>query len=123
MVPREIPLSPTEPGSAGSGMNLNDILFMLFRHKLKIIICAAIGILAAAGIYFLFPFQYESQAKLFVRYVVDRSAVDGDSQNKTTLDSPSESAIGSEVEILTSSDLAMEIANKIGPGVLLPDLG
>ena len=66
-----------------SGMNLNDILFIFFRHKWKIIVCAAAGILAAAGIYFLLPSQYESQAKLFVRYVVDRSAVDGlDSQTR-----------------------------------------
>jgi uncharacterized protein involved in exopolysaccharide biosynthesis len=122
---REIPLSSFESGSSGSGMNLSDVLFVLFRHKWKIIVCTAVGILAAAGIYFLLPFQYESQAKLFVRYVVDRSAIDDvDTQNKTqALDSPSESAVNSEVEILTSTDLAMQVAATVGPDRLVPRLG
>jgi succinoglycan biosynthesis transport protein ExoP len=120
MAPREIPLSSAEPSH--SGMNLTDVLFILFRHKWKIIICAAAGILGAVGIYFFLPFQYESQAKLFVRYVVDRSAVDNvDTQNKTQmLGSPSESAINSEVEILTSTDLAMQVAASVGADRLLP---
>jgi polysaccharide biosynthesis transport protein len=121
MVSREVPLSSSEGGSSGSGMNLSDVLFILFRHKWKIIVCTTAGILAAAGIYFLLPFQYESQAKLFVRYVVDRSAVDGvDTQNKSeALGSPSESAVNSEVEILTSTDLAMQVAAIVGPDRLL----
>jgi polysaccharide biosynthesis transport protein len=123
--PTEIPLSSSESGSSSPGMNLNDILFILFRHKWKIIVCAASGILAAASLYFLLPSQYESQAKLFVRYVVDRSAVDGvDTQNKSqTIGSPSESAINSEVEILTSTDLAMQVAATVGADRLLPGSG
>jgi polysaccharide biosynthesis transport protein len=105
------------------GMNLNDILFILFRHKWKIIIFATAGILGAAGIYFLFPSQYESQAKLLVRYVMDRSAVDGmDSENKT-LGSPSEGVINSEVEILTSTDIALQVVQAIGAQKLLPQSG
>jgi uncharacterized protein involved in exopolysaccharide biosynthesis len=125
MASREIPLSESEGGSSRSGMSLNDVLFILFRHKWKIIVCATAGILAAAAIYFLLPPQYESQAKLLVRYVVDRSAVDGlDSQNKTQmLGSPSESAINSEVEILTSADLALQVAATVGTDRLLPRSG
>jgi uncharacterized protein involved in exopolysaccharide biosynthesis len=125
MASREIHLSASEAGSSSSGMNLNDVLFILFRHKWKIFVCATAGILAAAGIYFLLPSQYESQAKLFVRYIEDRSAVDGlDSQNKTgTLGSPSESAINSEVEILTSSDLALQVAASVGADRLVHGAG
>jgi len=111
------PMSQAEYGSPEppqSSMNFHDILFILFRHKWKIFGCATAGILAAAGVYFFLPAQYESQAKLFVRYVMDRSAIDGlDSQTKT-LGSPSESAINSEVEILTSSDLTMQVASTVG---------
>jgi polysaccharide biosynthesis transport protein len=111
------PLSQTEyepPEPRQPGLNFHDVIFILFRHKWKIIICATAGILAAAGVYFFLPAQYESQAKLFVRYVMDRSAVDGlDSQTKT-LGSPSESAINSEAEILTSSDLALQVAVAVG---------
>jgi uncharacterized protein involved in exopolysaccharide biosynthesis len=120
---RGIPLPPSESGPPGSGMNLNDILFILFRHKWKIIVCALAGILASACVFFLLPFDYESQAKLFVRYVVDRSAVDGLDSESKTLDSPSESAIGSEVEILTSSDVALQVAAAIGTNRLFPKAG
>jgi succinoglycan biosynthesis transport protein ExoP len=120
---REILRSAPESGSSGSGINLNDILFILFRHKWKIIASAMAGILASAAFYFLAPAQYESQAKLFVRYVVDRSAVDGlDSQTKT-LDSPSDGAISSEAEILTSTDVAMQVAAAVGADRLVPELG
>jgi polysaccharide biosynthesis transport protein len=52
---------------------------------------------------------------------VERSAIDGmDSQGKN-LGTPSESAINSEVEILTSSDLAMQVASKVGADRLLPN--
>ena len=67
-----------------SGMNVHEILFMLFRHKWKILLCAVAGLLAAAAVYFLLPPVYESEAKLFVRYVVDKSAIHGlDAQIKT----------------------------------------
>ena len=59
-----------------SSMNLDDILFVLFRHKWKILLCAALGIAAAASVYLLKQRLYQSEAKLMVRYVVDRSAVD-----------------------------------------------
>jgi uncharacterized protein involved in exopolysaccharide biosynthesis len=120
---KEIPLSESESGSSNSGMNLNDVLFILFRHKWKIIVCATAGILAAAGIYFLLPPQYESQAKLLVRYVVDRSVVDKLDSGVKTPDSGSEDVINSEVEILTSSDLAEQVAETIGVERLMPGAG
>jgi polysaccharide biosynthesis transport protein len=113
-------LSEFEGEAPRSSLNFNDILFILFRHKWKVSVCATAGILAAAAIYFLSPSQYESQGKLLVRYVVDKSAIDGlDSQTKS-LGSPSESAINSEVEILTSSDLAMQVAATVGADRLVP---
>ena len=86
---------------------------MLFRHKWKIIICATIGICAAAAVFFLFPTVYESQAKLLVRYVVDTSAID-QVDSRSTTGPASENLINSEVEILTSSDLAMQVASAVG---------
>ena len=113
-----------EDESPQSGLKLNDILFILFRHKWKIILCAATGFVAAAAIYFFLPSLYESQAKLLVRYVVDRSAVDGlDSTAKELGSLPSDNVINSEVEILTSSDLAMQVAETIGVERLLPNSG
>ena len=59
-----------------SGIHLSDILFALFKRKWTIILCALVGIIAAAAFYFFDPPVYESQAKLLVRYVLERSAVD-----------------------------------------------
>ncbi len=101
-----------EPKSPG--LNPYDILFILFRHKWKILLCAATGMLAAAAVYLLLPPVYVSEAKLFVRYVVDKSAIDGlDSQIKTP-NPQTDTLINSEVQILGSSDLAREVAQAIG---------
>ena len=42
-------MSELEPEATHSGLNLNDVLFMLFRHKWKILLCTAIGFLACCG--------------------------------------------------------------------------
>src|SRR6266566_8476110 len=100
-----------------SGMNLSAILFALFKRKWSIILLALVGIIAAAAFYFLYPPVYQSQAKLLVRYVLERSAVDSidnttrpNQASKTT-----DSVIDSEVQILTSWDLAAQVAEAIGP--------
>lgn len=110
-----VPEPEQEPSQVG--LNLHDILFVLFRHKWKILLCAAAGIVAAAAVYFFLPPLYESQAKLFVRYVEDKSPVDGiDPQVKLPGEShtPSDPLINSETEILTSRDLALEVVDTVG---------
>lgn len=111
----------TEPVTPGFGLNVNDILFSLFRHKWKIVLCAVSGLIAA-GVFYRFhtPF-YQSDAKLLVRYVLERSAIDTiDSQSGTT-GRGSEGVIKAEIEILTSWDLATQVADVIGVERLLPD--
>jgi uncharacterized protein involved in exopolysaccharide biosynthesis/Mrp family chromosome partitioning ATPase len=105
-----------------SGVKLSDILFALFKRKRTIIVCAAVGIIAAAAVYFLYPPSYESQAKLLVRYVLERSGVDPIEAEKTWAASSNEAdrVIGAEMEILTSWDLAVQVAQAIGPQRLLP---
>lgn len=81
-----------------------------------------LGIIAAAAVYFLYPPSYESQAKLLVRYVLERSAIDPVEAEKAGANSNSEAdrVIGAEIEILTSWDLAVQVAHAIGPKRLLP---
>src|SRR6266566_5303615 len=101
-----------------SGLNLSAILFALFKRKWTILICAAVGIMAAAAFYFFYPPVYESQAKLLVRYVLERSAVDSiDSTNAApaAAATSNDRVIGAEIEILTSWDLAVQVAQAIGP--------
>ena len=103
-------------------MNLNDILYIIFRRKWCIVLPGIIGILAAALYYYSFP-AYESQAKLIIRYVLERNAVDKlDTGPQASLTGPAaESAINAEVEILTSADLARDVAETVGAKRLLPD--
>ena len=105
-----------------SGVNLGDIFFALFKRKRTIMVCAALGIIAAAVFYLLYPPSYESQAKLLVRYVLERSAVDPVEAEKAGVASSNEAdkVIGAEMEILTSWDLAMQVAQALGPQRLLP---
>jgi succinoglycan biosynthesis transport protein ExoP len=123
MTGQGFPMQDVEQEANPSGLSLYDILFMLFRHKWKILLCAAAGALAAAAVFLLSPPVYQSEAKLFVRYVVDKSAVDGlDAQIKTP-NAMTDSLINSEVEILASSDLAREVAQAIGVERLMPGTG
>lgn len=95
-----------------SSLNLNDILFIFFRHKWRILLCAGVGLAAAAAVYFLFPPLYESEAKLLVRYVVERSTVDKlEAPIKTPGSQQNDNLINSEVEILTSSDVTLPMAS------------
>ena len=105
-----------------SGLRLSDILFALFKRKLTIIVCAALGIVAAAALYRFYTHSYESQAKLLVRYVLERSGVDPVEAEKAAIASNTtgDRVIGAEMEILTSWDLAVQVAQAIGPRRLLP---
>src|SRR6266496_2674777 len=100
-----------------SGLNLSAILFALFKRKWSIILCALLGIIAAVAFYFFYPRTYESDAKLLVRYVLERSAVDSiDSSNASAAAAASSNdrVIGAEVQILNSWDLAIQVADAIG---------
>lgn len=107
-----------------SGMKLGDILFALFKRKRTVIVCATVGIIAAAAVYFLYPPSYGSQAKLLVRYVLERSGVDPVEAERAGVQSGNQAqadrVIGAEVEILTSWDLALQVAQALGPQRLLP---
>src|SRR3981081_1254697 len=104
------------------GLKMNDILFTLFRHKWKILLFATAGIAAAAAVYILSQ-TYASQAKLLVRYVVERTAIDKLETPVETPNSQNESILNSEVEILTSWDLATQVAQSIGAERLMQDSG
>src|SRR5271166_1550336 len=112
-----------EQETTQSGLNVHGILFILFRHKWKILLCGAAGMLASAAVYFLLPPVYESEAKLFVRYVVDKSAVHGLASQIKMPNPQTDTLINSEVEILTSSDLAREVVQAIGVERLMPGAG
>ena len=104
-----------------SGITRNDILFALFKHKKKIILGAAVGMLGAAAVVVEWPAQYESNAKLLVRYLVERTTVDNVDAKPGPYASSNDTIIQAEMEILSSWDLAVQTAEAIGPKRLLPN--
>src|ERR1700716_872445 len=67
---------PVVHESGMASVNRNDILFALFKHKKKILLGTIAGLAVAVAVFFLYPHRYESDAKLMVRYLVERSTVD-----------------------------------------------
>lgn len=109
-----------------AGLNLGDIYFTLFRHKWKILLCSALGVTAAVAIYKLDAPPFQSEAKLFVRYIVSDNKALGPAANDSTAKSPDqrgETIMKSETEILTSLDIAKQVAEAIGPERLLAKAG
>jgi len=88
------------PPPPASGLQLADIYFTLFRHKWKIIICSLLGFVAAFAAFKLQPPPYQSEAKLFIRYVITEgrpmAPVRDDSVTKSP-DQRGETIISSEV--------------------------
>lgn len=99
------------------GFSVYDALYILFKHKWKILLLSLLGFAAAGYVYLHFQKHptYVTEAKLMVRYVVERAPwepeakIDGRRSN-----------MSSEVELLTSRDTAVEIARAVGPERLLP---
>jgi uncharacterized protein involved in exopolysaccharide biosynthesis/Mrp family chromosome partitioning ATPase len=120
-----INIQEREQEPQGPGMTLGDIYYVLFRHKWKILIFSLAGIVAAGIIYLKSPSVYQSEAKLLIRYILDSKSVgpiNNDSQIQTP-DSRGETIINSEMEILTSLDLAGKVADAVGPEKILGQTG
>jgi uncharacterized protein involved in exopolysaccharide biosynthesis len=111
-----VPNSPT--------MSLNDILYILFRHKWKILICTVLGLGAATAIYFFDPPPFQSEAMLFIRYVTEDSAPglpDGGAGKAVSLADLERGAtiLDTEIDILSSMDIADQAAEALGPDKIL----
>src|SRR5688500_16320493 len=111
---------PTVEGQS-AGLSLNDIYFVLFRRKWIILSFAFLGTVAAAALYLLHKPVYRSDSKILVRYVVESKSLMplGDNTQVRSADSGGSSIINSEIEILTSLDLYMQVAEAIGPARIL----
>ena len=106
-----------------STLNVYDVLFVLFKHKWKIILFSLLGLAGAgASVYLnLRSPTYETEAKLLVRYVIDRSAVDPFEAKADTSGMHGMAMMDTEIEIIKSGDLTLEVAAKIGPEKILAD--
>lgn len=109
---------PPETG----GLSLGEVYYVLFRRKWLILLFSAAGVAAALGVYFLTPRMYQSEARLYVKYVVENRLPDVASTGDQvrTVDSTGLAIMNSEAEILTSLDLLKQVAETITPEKILP---
>lgn len=127
---------PSTPQS--SSMSIGDIWYVLFRHKWKILFISAVAIAAAfflpyyvsylPGISNMQAFQpdaYESEARLMIKYVMETKSPDqiGDEDPGTSRIAKGDGVINTEMDILTSMDLAKSTAEKVTPERILASLG
>jgi len=121
-----MPEQRTESEHSISNLNLGSVVFAILKWKRTIIGLTLCGLITAAAIYHFYPAIYESDARLLVRYVVDRSGYDsvdtlsgGGTKGGTGL--TVDAVIAAEVSILTSWDLSVQVAEALGPNRVLPD--
>ncbi len=104
---------------------MDDILFTVFRHKRMIILALILGLLAAGAVRLLRPPQFMSQAKLMIRYVADNAPTPASNPESMArpLDFGSLGVINAEIEVLTSGDVATNVAAMVGPERILAKKG
>lgn len=111
-------MKPQNSQAAPRGFNVHDALYIIFKHKWKILLLSLIGfsISGVMAYRILKTPSYVSVAKLMVRYVVERATIDPEASSQMM-----SGGMVAEMEILTSRDTAIEVAAAVGPSKLMPD--
>ncbi len=112
-------------GEQPGGMGLDDIYYVLFRHKWKIMVLSLLGVSAAAAFHFLQPPLYQSEAELYIRYISEGRSLSPSGLDPKTRspDERGDTIISSEAEIIQSFDLAQRVATNVGAEKILAKLG
>jgi succinoglycan biosynthesis transport protein ExoP len=119
-------MSSKQPAQPQPAINIGDIYFVLFKHKWLILSFVVLGVVAAAALLIIKPAQYESEAKLYVQYVMDvktASSAPGEGPGIQQTSTGGADIILTELEFLTSLDLAQQVATHVGPDKILAKFG
>jgi polysaccharide biosynthesis transport protein len=118
---------PPDYQPANTGLGVNDILFIVFRHKWKIIIFSMLGIIASAAVWFTKKPLFESSARILVKYVTDTKApIDAPAGSQADVRSPDRlgnTVMSSEMAILASSDSVIAAVRDVTPQKVLAAYG
>jgi uncharacterized protein involved in exopolysaccharide biosynthesis/pSer/pThr/pTyr-binding forkhead associated (FHA) protein len=103
-------------------ITLGDIYYILFRHKWKILVLAMLGIVGSVLLPTLWPQSYECSAELLIKYVADTSVPTGptgDGSRTLYVDPAGRNIINTEMHVISSLDLAQEVATNVGPAKIV----
>jgi polysaccharide biosynthesis transport protein len=110
----------------GASIGVGDVVYILFRHKWKIVLFTLLGLATVPVIWKKKQPLFESEAKILVRYVSERRAVAtgaGESDIVREPEARGLSVINSEVEILSSADCVLEAVRAVGASKILEAYG
>jgi polysaccharide biosynthesis transport protein len=110
----------------GATLGVNDVIYILLRHKWKIVAFTLLGVLAATAVWLKKQPLFESRAKILVRYVTERRAsppTQGDADVVREPELRGTAVLNSEVEILTSADCILEAVRTMGASKILQAYG
>jgi polysaccharide biosynthesis transport protein len=115
-----------QPSASGPSFGVHEVLYIVFKHKWKILFLTLLGLGIAAFLYVKQEPIYKSESKLLVRYVMAKGTVDP----FESISSPGGGArgkgdpvINTEMEIINSVDLSLSVAEAMGPDKLIPQAG
>jgi polysaccharide biosynthesis transport protein len=116
--------SKTPAPTPGFSFGVQDIIYVLCKHKWKILFLTALGLGVAAYLHRKQEPLYKSESKLLIRYVMAKGTVDpfeSISSPGGGMRGKSDPVINTEMEILYSVDLARNVAEAVGVGNLFPE--
>ncbi len=101
-----------------SSVGVDDVFYLFFRHKGKIVLCTLLGFAAAAVIYLMDQKVSRAQAKIMVRYITDkkdpREMNAGSPETTQRLDPRDNAIMSAEAQILQSNDSITKALAAIG---------
>lgn len=109
-------MQKSQSKAPSGGFSVQDVIYIIFKHKWKIIVLSLLGFAAAAAVFLNQKPLYSSTAKLLVRYVIETGTVDPYSEMKSPGGGAKRGAdpvILTEIEIIRSLDLAKEVVDAL----------
>jgi uncharacterized protein involved in exopolysaccharide biosynthesis/Mrp family chromosome partitioning ATPase len=118
-------MNPKQTPPPSPGITLGDVYYILFRHKWLILTLSLVAVVTAVSVRLFWPVPYQSEARVLIKYVKETKPPEQTAMDSqvTSPDTRGENIINSEVEILTSLDLANSVADSLTPAKILAKAG
>jgi uncharacterized protein involved in exopolysaccharide biosynthesis/Mrp family chromosome partitioning ATPase len=118
-------MNPKQTPPSSPGITLGDVYYILFRHKWLILTLSLVAVVTAVSVRLFWPVPYQSEARVLIKYVKETKPPEQTAMDSqvTSPDTRGENIINSEIEILTSLDLANSAVDALTPAKILANAG